>query len=509
MSVDDSRGRRYRAADLSIDTATGEVRRDGVALDLPPLSYRLLLALAMRAPALLSHEDLLAQVWRGRCVSPETITQRIKLLRQAIGDDAANPRFVGLVRGQGYRMLPEVTVESVAGPAVEARAPATHGRGIRRLLPVVRLSLAPAAAAVLILALFPRDPGADITPSADPIWTMAGEPLDGDSPSKASIEAETFLEKGTFFYQRRAPGDIERAKDNFQHALRIDPDHAPAWVGLSAVYQLSLQIGVSSDPEGDSQRRRHALQRALELDPEAGHAHARFAQLMFGEGQREEAWNTIRHAVAVAPEDPQVLNIYSGFLEREGEFLAAAEVLLQAIRLDPLSSLNYANAGSYLLKAGRPAMAESVFRALQALRPASEGADFGLATALLLQGRPSEALQLVRPLEGTAEVRVVEAIALHRLGRIEEHRQVLKQLGQQSPAEEMLVYSAEVRAAAGEQGAAEFALQRLEQVFLDRPQRKRVVYRALNLLHHSPFLDSPLNLLEMHARLLALQEGRG
>ena len=94
--------------DLLVDTRTRTVYRSGSRIDLPRLSYRLLLALADAAPAVLTHDEIVQRVWKGRVVSPETVTQRVKLLRKSLGDDAANPRYIGLVRGEGYRLLADV-----------------------------------------------------------------------------------------------------------------------------------------------------------------------------------------------------------------------------------------------------------------------------------------------------------------------------------------------------------------------------------------------------------------
>ncbi len=41
-------------------------------------------------------------------VSPETISQRVKLLRDALGDDPHAPRYIAGLRGRGYRLIPEV-----------------------------------------------------------------------------------------------------------------------------------------------------------------------------------------------------------------------------------------------------------------------------------------------------------------------------------------------------------------------------------------------------------------
>ncbi|MDZ7769246.1 MAG: winged helix-turn-helix domain-containing protein [Woeseiaceae bacterium] len=63
----------------------------------------MLLVLAEAAPAVVTQDELVERVWNGRVVSPETVTQRVKLLRAALGDDASQPRYIALVRARATR----------------------------------------------------------------------------------------------------------------------------------------------------------------------------------------------------------------------------------------------------------------------------------------------------------------------------------------------------------------------------------------------------------------------
>jgi TolB-like protein/DNA-binding winged helix-turn-helix (wHTH) protein len=98
----------YQVDDLIIDLAPRRVRRAGMVIPLKALSFDLLVALVRAAPNLLSFDQLSERVWPGLVVTPETIVQRVKLLRGALGDDPHAPRYVEGVRGRGYRMLAEV-----------------------------------------------------------------------------------------------------------------------------------------------------------------------------------------------------------------------------------------------------------------------------------------------------------------------------------------------------------------------------------------------------------------
>jgi DNA-binding winged helix-turn-helix (wHTH) protein len=94
----------WRFADLTLDVGQRRLVRDGVDISLGKLTFDLLLALVRSAPNVVTHDTLVEQVWGGRMTSPETVTQRVKLLRDALGDDAENPRYIALVRNQGYRL---------------------------------------------------------------------------------------------------------------------------------------------------------------------------------------------------------------------------------------------------------------------------------------------------------------------------------------------------------------------------------------------------------------------
>ncbi|MEE4163798.1 MAG: winged helix-turn-helix domain-containing protein [Woeseiaceae bacterium] len=101
---------RYEINDLVVDTGSRQVTRDGHSLKVVGLTFDLLVALAEAAPAMLSYDALAERVWDGRPVSHETMAQRVKMLRDALDDDARDPRYVEPIRGQGYRLLADVEI---------------------------------------------------------------------------------------------------------------------------------------------------------------------------------------------------------------------------------------------------------------------------------------------------------------------------------------------------------------------------------------------------------------
>ena len=99
---------RYQVDDLIIDLGQQRVTRAGNDIPLPHLSFELLVTLARAAPDLVTFDQLTERVWTGLVITPETISQRVKLVRDALGDDPHAPRYIAGVRGRGYRMVATV-----------------------------------------------------------------------------------------------------------------------------------------------------------------------------------------------------------------------------------------------------------------------------------------------------------------------------------------------------------------------------------------------------------------
>ncbi|HUI60994.1 MAG TPA: winged helix-turn-helix domain-containing protein, partial [Steroidobacteraceae bacterium] len=119
-----------RVDDLLVDLGRCRVLRAGVDLKLPGLSFDLFVVLVRSAPNVVTVRALMDTVWPDAVVSPETISQRVKLLRAALGDDVKSPRYVGGVRNRGYRIVATVTPvspETLSSPdAASSPHPSPH-----------------------------------------------------------------------------------------------------------------------------------------------------------------------------------------------------------------------------------------------------------------------------------------------------------------------------------------------------------------------------------------------
>lgn len=129
-------GTLFGCGDLRIDVGRQRVWQAGRELALPKLSFELLLALVRSAPNVLSIDALNERVWGHVIVSPETVIQRVKLLRDALTDSPQEPRYIGSLRGRGYFLIPAVVdavpdAHPAPAPALQPAPPAVPpGEGV-------------------------------------------------------------------------------------------------------------------------------------------------------------------------------------------------------------------------------------------------------------------------------------------------------------------------------------------------------------------------------------------
>jgi phosphate regulon transcriptional regulator PhoB len=92
-----------RLGDLTIDTETFSVSKNGAPLNLSATEFRLLLYLVQRRGRVFSRDQLLDAVWKEETfVESRTVDVHIRRLRTQIEDDPSNPRYLKTRRGVGY-----------------------------------------------------------------------------------------------------------------------------------------------------------------------------------------------------------------------------------------------------------------------------------------------------------------------------------------------------------------------------------------------------------------------
>jgi Tol biopolymer transport system component/DNA-binding winged helix-turn-helix (wHTH) protein len=113
VGMSPGRDRFLAVGDHVVDTDTLRLLSAPDGARLTPKAAAVLLQLVRAQGRTLSRDELLNEVWKGTCPTPDVLTQAVKDLRRALGDDLQAPRYVETLPRLGYRLVaPARFVES-------------------------------------------------------------------------------------------------------------------------------------------------------------------------------------------------------------------------------------------------------------------------------------------------------------------------------------------------------------------------------------------------------------
>lgn len=110
----------FRVGEWSVFPDRGEIRRADQSSRIQPRLIQILRLLALTPGRTVSREKLLESVWSRRMVNDEVLSRSIADLRQALADDARQPRYLETIPKLGYRLIADVEwlpPEDAAPPA--------------------------------------------------------------------------------------------------------------------------------------------------------------------------------------------------------------------------------------------------------------------------------------------------------------------------------------------------------------------------------------------------------
>lgn len=251
--------------------------------------------------------------------------------------------------------------------------------------------------------------------------------LVNDRRSTQETDLETYsmyLQAKHVFYGRAADvNDLSEPMRLLREVLDRDPDFVPAMTLLVLINGYELQ----NRGLGDAERRALVEEsdalalRAYELDPEDGVANLRKAWVSHArQGDIKNAMPYAERALALEPNNVEVLRMLSFVAWQYGRFDDAVLLGERAMRIDPLCIVCVPPLASAYSATGRWDLVEALQRKrVEAIN--DRGGRFNLADALLMQGRAEEALPLFESVDvGSPPWYSTTAMALHELGRTNE-----------------------------------------------------------------------------------------
>ena len=204
-------------------------------------------------------------------------------------------------------------------------------------------------------------------------------------------EAYQFYLKGRFYWNKRNAENLRKAIQQFQAAADKDPNYALAYVGLADSYVLLPFYGRNTSQDMIPKSKAYA-QRALEIDPNLGEAHASLAYTLYMLWNWTEAEPEFKRAIELTPNYATGHKWYGNYLEDVGRSDDALREFRKAQELDPLSLIITENLADRYLQSGDSDSAYTQCMKVIDLDPNYAGVYRTLSLIYLKRGQPKEAL---------------------------------------------------------------------------------------------------------------------
>jgi TolB-like protein/DNA-binding winged helix-turn-helix (wHTH) protein/Flp pilus assembly protein TadD len=141
----------YQFGAYILDTETLELKSGADQITAEPQVFLLLQYLIENRARVVSRDNIIDAVWKGRVVSDSALTYAVSEARRLVGDDGKMQAVIRTLPRRGFRFVAEVTEESIGDEAVASKSSAPPP--LAKPAPATRRRRIPAIAAALVVVI--------------------------------------------------------------------------------------------------------------------------------------------------------------------------------------------------------------------------------------------------------------------------------------------------------------------------------------------------------------------
>jgi len=210
-----------------------------------------------------------------------------------------------------------------------------------------------------------------------------------------NVEAHESYLRGRFFMNRHSEKETDQARAAFERAVQIDPHFALAWAGLAQTHVWDCNYATEGGQKGFNAHlaaARDAVQRALALEPDLPEALFPRAQIETNfDYDFKGAAETLRKALALAPQDPTLLEWGGSLAFTRSQPQQGFDLSRRAVASDPVNAQARAILANSLSNAGNQEEARAEYGRVIELNPSAPNSYAALGMTYVLQGKFEEA----------------------------------------------------------------------------------------------------------------------
>ncbi len=291
--------------EICLDVMAQQAFRKQMRIKLSDLSFRAMKVLIAAYPDSVSNQQLVDQVWMQSAVSPETVTQRVAMIRKALIEVEIDPKaYLSATRHVGYRWLK---------PVIKTEKRIGHKK--RNVLVAVSV--------VLMLMLIGW-------------WFSSDDFLDEKIPielskvnSSAVVSTEDLANQALKYLRMHNAKSNQLAIGLYREALVLDANHVNSLIGLS--FSLSHEVTKFNQNHDLLTEARSLALRAIEADESNARAWTALAFADDASGYLDKAIEGYENAIKLAPGNDSSISSLAHLYAVKGRLIDALKLNLSVV----------------------------------------------------------------------------------------------------------------------------------------------------------------------------------
>jgi serine/threonine protein kinase/tetratricopeptide (TPR) repeat protein len=194
-------------------------------------------------------------------------------------------------------------------------------------------------------------------------------PLVVDSGRQQSLRGRPDTKPAAYDFYLRArgyledyqhPDNLESAIDQFERAIAIDKNYAPAYAAMGLAYTTGFQW--KNRGKDWIEKARTYCEHALTITPQLAEGHTCLGTVYYSTGRYEESVKQFQRSLDLDHTSDETLRLLAAALQKQGKASAAEDVYQKAISLRPNYWRVYSAFGTFYFNRGRYTEAVGMFQ---------------------------------------------------------------------------------------------------------------------------------------------------
>jgi len=215
-----------------------------------------------------------------------------------------------------------------------------------------------------------------------------------ERPDTKPAAYDFYLRGRGYLEDYRTQDNLENAIEQFERAIAVDKNYAPAYAAMGLAYNTGFQW--KNRGKDWVEKAKTECERALAITPQLAEGHTCLGNVFFSTGHYEDAVQQFQRSLDLDHNSDETLRFLAAAYQKQGKASAAEDAYRKAVSLRPNYWGVYSAFGWFYYNQARYADAAGMFKKSIQLAPLNHSGYYNLGAMYLLLGQYQKAVDALK-----------------------------------------------------------------------------------------------------------------